>query len=220
MASKTELLHAGGFIISEANGNLSRDNAVLITGQNLKAGAVLGKITVGAAVSAAKAGGNTGNGTLTLDVATPVRPGAKVGVYAVRCIAAAANNGTFRVEDPDGNVLGDVVMAAGAGAFDDDIKFALADGAADFIVGDGFDVTVAAGSGKYTQLAPAAANGSQSAAAILLADVDATAADVACAVVARQAEVNGNELTWPGGITADQTAAARAQLAQLGILVR
>lgn len=156
---------------------LHHEKVTLLTGENRARGAVLGKITVGAAASAAKAGGNTGTGTLTLDAVTPVRPGAKVGVYQVRCIAAAANNGTFRVSDPDGLVLGDVVMAAAAGAFDNDLKFALADGGVDFIVGDGFDVTVAAGSGKYKLSVAAAVDGSATPRAVLAEDVDATAAD-------------------------------------------
>lgn len=92
---------------------------------------------------AGAAGANTGNGTITLDATTPILAGAKVGVYSIKCIAAAADGGTFRVSDPDGYVLGDIVMATGAGAFANDIKFALADGSSDFIVGDGFKVTVA-----------------------------------------------------------------------------
>ncbi len=42
-----ETVHACGFIISEANGNRSRDNAVLVSGQKVKAGQVLGRITSG-----------------------------------------------------------------------------------------------------------------------------------------------------------------------------
>ena len=57
-------------------------------------------------------------------------------------------------------MIGEVVMAGGAGAFDDDIKFAVADGGTDFIVGDGFDITVAAGSGKYKMALAAAVDGS------------------------------------------------------------
>lgn len=157
---------------------LSR-SITLLSGQNLLRGAVLGKITVGAAVSAAKSGGNTGNGTLTMDATTPVKNGAKVGVYTVRFVIAAANNGTFIVRDPDGNQIGTVVMAAGAGAFDDDLKFAIADGATDFAVGDGFDITVAAGSGKYVLSLAAATNGSQVPDLILAEDTDASAADKA-----------------------------------------
>lgn len=219
MTSLTEKTHAGGFLITEGDGHLSRDNKTLITGQNLVAGTVCGLINVGTGTAAIKGGGNTGNGVFTMDATNPVRPGAKVGVYTVRCIAAATNSGTFRVEDPDGYVLGDVAVAA---TFDDDVKFSVADGAADFIVGDGFDITVVAGSGKVTQFSLTAnvANGSQNAACVLFGSVDATSADQPCVVVSRVAEVNGAELIWPAGITAPQQAAATAQLAALGIIVR
>ncbi len=45
MTSKTETGHAGGIILSEANGNRSRDAVTIKEGEDLKAGAVLGKIT-------------------------------------------------------------------------------------------------------------------------------------------------------------------------------
>lgn len=162
-----------------AGGEALSRGITLLSGQNLLRGAVLGKVAVGAAVSAAKSGGNTGNGTLAMDVTTPVKNGAKVGVYTVRFVIAAANNGTFIVRDPDGNQIGTVVMAAGAGAFDDDLKFAIADGATDFSVGDGFDITVAAGSGRYVLSLAAATNGSQVPDLILAEDTDASAADKA-----------------------------------------
>lgn len=215
MSSLTEKLHASGFILSEGEGNISRDNGTLITGQNLGAGTVLGKITL-AGASETHAG-NTGNGVMTLDATNPVRQGAMVGVYTATCITAAANGGTFRVEDPNGNVMGDVAVA---GTFDDDIKFVIADGSADFIVGDKFLITVAAGSGKFTILAPAAQDGSQTAAGMLVAPVDATSADMACCVLARYAEVNGNEVIWPGGISAPNKATATAQLQAAGIVIR
>jgi hypothetical protein len=162
-----------------AGGEALSRGITLLSGQNLLRGAVLGRITLGAAVSAAKSGGNTGNGTLTMDATTPVKNGAKVGVYSVRFVIAATNNGTFIVRDPDGNQIGTVVMAAGAGAFDDDLKFAIADGSTDFAVGDGFDITVAAGSGKYVLSLAAATNGSQVPDLILAEDTDASAADKA-----------------------------------------
>lgn len=214
MAEKVETLHAAGFILSEANGNRARDNGTLITGQNLVAGAVLGKITTGGATTALV---GTGNGTITMDATNPVRDGAKVGAYTATCIVAAVNGGTFRVEDPEGFVLGDVAVGA---TFDDDIRFVINDGATDYVVGDKFTITVAAGSGKWKVLAPAAQDGSQRAAGVLLADTDATSADKACVVVARQAEVNGLDLTWPGSITQAQKDAAIAQLAAAGIIVR
>lgn len=47
MTTLTETGHAAGFLLSEANGNRSRDTITVASGQNLKAGAVLGKITSG-----------------------------------------------------------------------------------------------------------------------------------------------------------------------------
>lgn len=75
--------------------------------------------------------------------------------------------------------------------------------------------------GKFTQLAPAASNGSQNAAGILWGPADATAADAAAVVVLRgPAIVNRNDLIWPTGATEPQIAAATAALAALGILLR
>lgn len=191
-------------------------NITLLSGENRKRGAVLGKITVGAASSAAKSGGNTGTGTLTMDVTTPVLAGAKPGVYQVRFTAAATNNGTFRVTDPDGFVLGDVVMAAGAGAWSNDIKFAVADGGTDFIVGDGFDVTVAAGSNKYKLSVAAAVDGSAVPAVILAEDCDASGGDkVTVAYFA--ATVDENALTYGAGHTA---ATVREPLRDVGIYLQ
>lgn len=186
-------------------------------------GMVLGKITRGAATSAAKSGGNTGNGTLTVDGTTPVKAGAKTGVYTVRFTAAATNNGTFRVTDPDGFVLGDVVMAGGAGAFDNDIKFAVADGATDFIVGDGFDITVAAGSGKWGRYNPTANDGREVARGVALQGCDASAADVADVVIIARgpAEVSNLGLKWDASVSSNPLkAAAIDQLAAAGIITR
>lgn len=143
---------------------------------DLAKGTVLGKITKGAVTSAVKSGGNTGNGTCTVDVTTPKLANAIAGVYTVRCIAAATNGGTFRVTDPKGNVLGDVAVGS---TFSNQIKFAIADGSTDFIVGDGFDITIAAGSGKYKSYNDSNMDGSEIADCILAEDADdATSADV------------------------------------------
>ncbi|WP_439527839.1 head decoration protein [Pannonibacter sp.] len=75
--------------------------------------------------------------------------------------------------------------------------------------------------GKFTQLAPAASNGSQTAAAILWGAADASAADAPAVVVLRgPAIVNRNELVWPTGATEPQITAATAALTALGILLR
>jgi hypothetical protein len=215
-----EGLHTAEYLVSEANGYLSRDTAT-VTGGVYEAGTVLGKLTKGtatvAAVGAGTAGANTGNGTLTMDATAPVASSAKAGVYTAKCIAAAANGGTFRVTDPDGFVVGDVAVGA---TYTDDVKFVIADGATDFVVGDGFAITIAAGSGKYTALAPAAKTGAEIAAAVLYEGCDASTADQERTITARSSEVNGLALVWPSGITADQKTKAIADLAQKGIVVR
>lgn len=114
MTTLTEGRHAGEFIISEGNGWISREGVTIVTGQNLVAGTVLGKITA---------------------------------------------------------------------------------------------------SGKYAAYSNAAADGTEVAAGILFEAVDATAADKSGVMIARHAEVNGDELT---GNDANGTADLKA----LAIIVR
>ena len=180
---------------------------------DLARGTVLGKIIKGSATAAAKSGGNAANtGALTMDATTPVLAGAKVGVYTVRCITAATNGGTFRVTDPDGFVLGDVAVAA---TFANDIKFAIADGTQDFIVGEGFDITVAAGSGYYKTVNSANVDGSDVAECILAANTNATSAAVA-ALVYVTGQFNTEALTFGGS---DDAADHRETLHLRGIIL-
>ncbi len=190
------------------------DNVTIVSGQGVVArGTLLGKATLGTASSAAKAGGNTGGGTLTLDVSNPVRANAEQGVYTVRCIAIASNSGTFEVKDPSGESLGQVVVGA---TFDDKIKFVLADVGTDFALGDGFDVTVAAGSGKFKVCTAAAIDGTQYPAAIAADTVDATSADkIVGAYFA--GEFNSGAMTFGAGITA---AAVKDALRALSIYLK
>lgn len=201
----------------ELDPTLYRRAGVIKSGSGkVTTGTVLGQIAVGAASAAAKAGGNAANtGALTLDATTPVLANAKVGVYSVRCIAAAANGGTFRVEDPDGIVIGDVAVGD---TFADGVKFSIADGSQDFIVGEGFDITVAAGTKKYVPIDFAALDGSEKAAAILINGCDATSADAETAVLTGKAQIVPSQLVWPAGATSDQKNAALAQLAALDVV--
>jgi hypothetical protein len=81
-------------------------------------------------------------------------------------------------------------------------------------------VGVITASGKVTQLAPSANDGSENAAGVLLLDVDASAADTPGVIVARHAICSDKGLVWPGGITGPQKNTALGQLKALGILVR
>lgn len=91
-----------------------------------------------AGTSAAKSGGNTGNGTL--GSLTTAGVAVQTGIYRARCYVAAVNGGSFVVEDPDGNTLG--IAVVGSPFTSSEIGFTIADGATDFVVGDGFDITV------------------------------------------------------------------------------
>ena len=198
----------------EADGKFSRDVVTLTGSAALKMGTVLGKIlTAGASVVAA--GGNTGNGVLTVDVTDPVLAGDVDGDYAVKCIAAATNGGTFEVFAPTGESLGTVLVGA---TFANRIKFAIADGSTDFAVGDLFTVTAAAGTGKFMQLTPAATTGAEIAAAVLLYDADATDADVEAVVISRHAVLIADNLIFPDGISDAAKALALENLTALGIL--
>jgi len=214
MTTLTEGNHAFEFLVSEAPGHRSREPDTLISGQNLQAGTVLGRITKGSASAAADAG-NTGNGAMG---AITAGAGAKAGVYRLTIIEPAADAGAFQVEDPDGINAGsgNVGSAFSGGG----LSFTLADGATDFVAGDAFDITVAAGSGKLTQYDQDGADGSEVADSILGNDCDASSADGDCVIVQRDAEVNASELIWPADIDAGEKTAAIAQLKDQGIIVR
>lgn len=81
-------------------------------------------------------------------------------------------------------------------------------------------VGIITASGKVTQLAPGATDGSETAAGVLLHAVDASTGDKPGVIIARHAICSDKSLTWPGSITEPQKAAAINQLKALGILVR
>ena len=207
--------YAGEFIASEANGSRSRKVVTILSGQNVVAGEVLGQVLTGVAAAAAVAG-NTGNGTITAAPATAA--GVKAGRYRATCVEPGSNVGEFIVEDPDGITVGVAVVAAefvGGG-----LTFTIADGSTDFASGDAFTITVAAGSGKYVAYDQDGTNGSQIAAGIAYDNYDATSADVEGVIIARDAEVNSAELSWPSDIEAGEQIIAETQLLTLGIIVR
>lgn len=213
MTVLTEGQHTGEFIVTEANGSLSREAVLILAGQNLQPGHVLGKASAGTAIGAAVSG-NTGNGSIS---AIAAGTAAKAGVYVATCIEPAANGGTFSVEDPDGVTIGIAIVGT---AFAGPVAFTIGDGATDFVAGDRFTITVAAGPGKYKEYNPANTDGSQTAVAILYAGVDATAGDLPGVVIARHAEVNAGELVWFSGADADQKDAALSQLKTHDIIAR
>ena len=212
MSALTETLHAGGFIVSEPNGSFGRDSGIILSGEGkLPTGAVLGQAA--GAVTQAFAG--TGNGVLTMDATTPVVAGAQIGKYKVLFIEPTTNLGTFEVEDPNGVVIGSGVVGT---AFNNQIKFAIADGSTDFSAGDTFTLTVAAG--KWRSADPTNTDGSSVAKAILFAAIDATSAD-ATGVLFVEGEVRDADLTYDANVDDNTKKITKiAELAAARIKVR
>jgi hypothetical protein len=98
---KTEKRGAGFFMVSEANGNRSREAIVVGDAADLLVGTILGKSSNGAISQGATTG--NGNGTITL---AANGPNAIEGDYIVRFISTASNSGEFEVENPNGDVIG------------------------------------------------------------------------------------------------------------------
>lgn len=81
-------------------------------------------------------------------------------------------------------------------------------------------IGVITASGKVTELAPAAGDGSEAAAGVMYDAVDASSADAPGVIYARDCELSADLIAWPSGITAPQQAAATAELKALGIILR
>ena len=210
MSIKTEGVHAGEFLLSEANGARSRENIVIVKGAGqLAAGTLLAMITTANAMVPTAAGGNTGNGTIG---SIAISSDAVSGTYLLTITEAAADGGTFEVTASNGTVVGtgevgEAFEAAGLG-------FTLADGSTDFVEGDAFTLEVTANLGEYVAYDDDGTDdGRRTASAILYGPVDATDVDAMAVGVVRDAEVTERLLT---GLDAN----GRTDLAALGIIIR
>lgn len=206
--------HAGAFLFWEGHRDHSRNEITLASGNDLEAGAVLGKKVTASSTSSADSG-NTGDGTIG---SVSANSNAKGGRYTIAVVETpAADAGDFRVEDPHGELIGHAEVGV---AFSDEIDFTISDGATDFATGDTFYVDVDIDSEKYHELNPSATDGLEIAAAILYETVDASGGDKTTTAVDYQAVVKDNEIVWPTGITSDEKNNAKRQLEQLGIRFR
>jgi hypothetical protein len=219
---QTESKHPGSFMVSEADGRLSRDKFTVALSQTLVPGQVIGKTAVIGSVTSSVAAdaGNTGNGIFTIDGTTPVLAGAKNGIYRVINMLVSTNSGEFVVFDPKGKEIGRVAVGA---TFSNEIKFAIADGSTDFAIGDAFSVTVGIEETDYQveALNVSGTDGSQRAAGISWGSYVTDGSNtVKGTFITRNAEVRASDLTWPAGITAVQQADYIRQLEDLGIVLR
>ncbi|MCC6363014.1 MAG: head decoration protein [Bryobacterales bacterium] len=210
MPVQSESNYLGDVLKYEAPNLFSRDEVTLTAG-NLALGAVVGRKAPAVTVTP---GTNTGNGVMG---AVTLGPAALPGSYVVTCKTKVTNAGVFSVVDPRGLPLPDLTVAVAYAG--DHINCTLADGSTDFEVGDKFTIAVSVAS-EIGEFNPAASDGLQFAAGVLVEAADASAAAKQTVIIARDAIVSRTALVWKTGATAPQKAVAIAQLKTLGILVR
>jgi len=190
----------------------SREAVTVASGQDLALGTVIGKVTKSTPTTGTADVGNTGSGTCT-----GVTAGAKtkVGVYTLTALSATA----FAVKDPDGLALPDAVV--GTAYENDNINFTINDGSPDFIAGDIFTITVAAGAGSVKIIDFDAVDGTQNAYGFTIAAYDASGGAISGVAIVRDATIVAADLVWPTASpapTVTQKAAALAELAAKGII--
>ncbi|WP_420408691.1 head decoration protein [Hoeflea sp.] len=222
MTMLTEGRHPGEFIMTEANGQRSREALTIAESQTIQPGGLLAKLLVaaGATVSVADGDGDhTGKGDLTL--ADPAINGrAKDGVYTVVCTAAATNGGSFEVSDPAGKPVG---VATVGTAFNKEVKFTIADGGTDFAVGDSFNITVVTEDSDFQYVAydQDGTDGSEIPSAIAIyGAVTGASETVKIAGLVRDCEINAHCIEWPDDITEAEKVDAIQSLNDSGIIVR
>jgi hypothetical protein len=220
----TETKHAGSCIISEEDNFHCRDAVTVAEQQTLLPNQVVGivgtkegAITVGAPVFT-----GTGNGTLTM--ATPAYgAGAQPGTYSWRLVEAGANSGQFEVHRPDGTLDGYATVGT---PYDGQVKGTINDGTVDFTANAQFTNAVTIGEAvdvsRVKAFNPAASDGAEIAAAIMIYGVTTGAGKTAAATAWTRgpAQVRGSDLVWAAGTTDPQKLVGIGQLAKLGIIVR
>jgi len=221
MGSLTEENRLNDILKWEGSNLYSREKVTIQSGQNLPLGAVIGKVTKSIPTAGTLESGSNGE-------CTGVAGGAKTqfGTYKATCITANAvdTDGVWRIEAPDGAVLGDLTVTmgtGGTGSFTDpqiNLTISYADGYN--TIGDYFAIEVTQGSEKAAAIDFAAVDGSQNACGFVIAAYDASGGDVEGVAIVRDAIIDPDNLVWPDGATADQKAAALAELKAAGIITR
>jgi hypothetical protein len=219
MTVLTQAPQPGEAIMSEGNFHISRETVVVALSQTIVANSLLAALAIVAGVDVTQSYSGTGNGVLT-PASPPVNSLVKDGVYRLICTTAAANAGTFQVEDPNGRVIGEATVGV---LFNKEIKFTIADGATDFVVGDTFNFIVAANADDFQYVAynPSATDGSQIPSAYSPYPVvtDGVNTKKASALV-RHCELNINLIQWPAGITLAQKQDAIQALGTKSVILR
>jgi len=203
----------------DSAGQLSREVVTVATGETLYQGEVIGKKTKAIATTGTADGGNSGGGTVTT-VTQGLK--SKLGTYTIEAMTIVVSplEQVFQVRDPDGNLLPDA-LAVGAYT-SDQINFTIVEGSPVIAEGDKWTIAISAGNGQVTAISLSAVDGTSEAYGILTEDCTATAATEAVAIV-KDAVIVAANVVWPvtsPAWSADEKAAALAQLAAKGIVAR
>lgn len=206
MPNQNEGTYLDDFLKFEAENQYSREKKTLLSGQDLLIGAVVGEIALSVPTTGTLGSGTNGECTsVTGGVET------QIGTYKATCTTAneAAVAGVWRIEAPNGAVLGDLTVTAGeagTGSFTDpQINLTVAYATGYSTIGDYFNIAVVAGSEKLTVLSFTAVDGSQKAFGILIDDYDASSADLDCVVILRDAVIAKSAIKWTIAFTGGGT---------------
>lgn len=138
MTTFTEGFHNLEFVLAEDGDLQSRDTGTLITGQNLRSGAVLGKLNKTLAAAPIPVIDGIGTGAMT---ALTFGPLAQTGSYVITLLATSAT-AAFSVVAPDGTSLAN--GAVGTAYSSEHLSF-LISSAGTMTLGDSYTVVVTAG---------------------------------------------------------------------------
>jgi hypothetical protein len=213
----TENYYTGGFLISEADGKLSRDlgiieNAGAVDLQQ-EAGLVLAQNLTGTPTIAA-VGALHGNGVVS---GVTLGNNALTGAYTL----TATSPTQFALNDPNGDAMAPVNV--GTVYADAELGLTITAGSTAYAAGDAYTVTVPAGDKSYSAFT--GAPGRPAAAVLFNLEWIPAGGSKKVTVITRNAEVNKAELQWDpsivnGGSAAALETAGLASLATHNIIAR
>lgn len=184
----------------EQENYFSREKVIVLAGQDLPVGAVIGKVKTSCPATGTPGGSNVGNGTCT---GVTAGSQVKLGTYTLKCIEEVADGGIFEVKDPDDLTLGQA--SVGVAYTSEQINFTLNDDSEDFDVDDVFTIEVIAGSNKVVKINFVGIDGSEDPYGFLIDDYDGSEADVNGVAVIRDAIIDVSFLAWPMAFTGGGT---------------
>jgi hypothetical protein len=202
----TEHYYTGAFLVSEAPGSLSRDQATMVNGTGSDVYYDGGLVLTDSPV--AVAGTNTGNGTVGSIL---IGSDAVAGSYVVALTSATA----FTVTDPTGRLIGTGTVGTALKIIPV-INLTVTAGGTAFVSGDTFTVAVLGPNGTFAPYTSTSAPAS----AVLFNRVRVPAnSSVLVTVIARNAEVNKAELVWDSTVTGSGSVALLESEAVAGLLL-